>query len=171
MPENAEMVDSVNAQAQVDSEAAQEVNPSMEDSSPKTYTADELDAAIKKRIDKQNARHAEEMAELVKKVKELEERSAQAEAERAELQKKQDLASWTAQAAAEYGVPGDLLRGSNLEELMEHAKVIKAAIPSYPVLRESGEPKHVGATKESILSISNEKERLAAIRENIELFK
>lgn len=171
MPEsNAEMVDSVNAQEAVDAATEnQEVNPSMEDSSPKTYTADEVDAKIKARIDKQNAKHAGEIAELQKQMKELEERAAQADAERAELQRRKDLSDWADAAAKAHGVPANILRGETAEEFMAHAEAIRAAIPSYPVVRDTGEPKRVGPTRESILALP-EKERLAAIRQNPELF-
>ena len=41
----------------------------------------------------------------------------------------------------------------------------------YPTVKDSGEAKPGSVTKESILSIKDEKKRIQAIKENIELFK
>lgn len=170
MPENANAVDSAEVSAAVDSAAQQEQNQPAGGSAPKTFTAEEVDATVKARIDKQRAKHEVEMSELQKQLDELKQQSAKVEAERDELRHKQELASWAEQASAETGVPSNLLRGSTLEEITEHAKAIKAALPVYPVVTDGGEPKTPRQTKESILAIENEKERLAAIRDNAELF-
>lgn len=173
MPENAaEMVDSINAQAAVDTAAENvDVNPSMEDSSPKkTYTAEELDARIKARIDKQNAKHALDMQTLKEQVEALTKRAEEVESERDALKKEQERNSWLSEASKQTGVPADVLRGATQEEIMAHAQAI-AAIYSHPVIPDSGAPKPMTVTKADILAIENEKERLAAIRDNAELFQ
>lgn len=116
--------------------------------SDKTFTADEVDAKIKARIDKQNARHAEEIAEISKRLKELEERSAAAEAERDELQRKQELADEKAKLVTEYDVPAYMLHGENQEELTKSAeaaaayrKEVLASVGTAPVIKDSGEAK------------------------------
>lgn len=140
MPENnAPTVDSVEENAAVDSVANVDQNPPAGGSDSKTFTADEVDAKIKARIDKQNAKHAEEMESLKKRLEELEQVNAQAEAERDALKHKQDLADWAEAAAREHGVPAPLLRGNSAEEFMEHAEAIKAALSVAPVVRDSGE--------------------------------
>lgn len=172
MPDNAaEMVDSVNAQAAVDSatETNVEVNPSMEDSSPKTYTEQELDARIKARIDKQNARHALDMQQLKQQVEELTKRAAEVESERDALRDQRERDEWLSAVSAETGVPATLIKGASHEEMMKHANDIKAYFAA-PVVRDSGDHKVIAVTRESIMAITNEKERLEAIRNNPELF-
>lgn len=145
MPENVSAVDSVETLAEVDSKAVTaSENPSMEDSSTsKTFTADELDAAIKRRIDKQNAKHAQELDALNAKIKELEDSAAKAEAERDELQRKSDAAKWTADAAEKFGVKASLLRGATKEEIFEHAEQLSNEYNGYPESKSTGKPANV----------------------------
>ena len=79
------------------------------------------------------------------------------------------------QIAKETGVPASLLRGGNEDDLRAQAEGIKgfvtASKASYPTVRDGGETSTPSITREQILSIKSEKERLKAIRENIELFK
>lgn len=153
MPENnATAVDSVEANAAVDSVANVDQNPPAGGSDSKTFTADEVDAKIKARIDKQNAKHAEEMESLKKRLEELEQVNAQAEAERDALKHKQDLAEWAEAAAREHGVPAPLLRGQTAEEFMEHAEAIKAALSVAPVVRDSGEQRNPPKSNKAIFN-------------------
>lgn len=173
MPENsAEMVDSINAQGAVDSatEKHEEI-PSAEESPEisKTYTEAEVDARIKARIDKQRAKYDLDMQELRQQVEELTRRSAEVESERDALKAERERAAWLNAASAETGVDAGLLRGNTQDEILEHARAIRAAFNA-PVVRDFGERKDVSPTKESILSIKSDKERLAAIKENIDLF-
>lgn len=147
MPEP-NMADTIEEKAAADTAANQEANTSAEYSSPRTFTADEVDAKIKARIDKQNSKHAEEIAEISKRLKELEERSAAAESERDELKRKQELADMSAAIATEYDVPAYMLHGENQEELTKSAeaaaaykKEILAGIGTAPIIKDSGEPK------------------------------
>lgn len=141
------MADELNA---VDSAAAGEENPSMESSSPKMLTEAEHDAIVKKRIDKQNAKHEAEMQGLREQVE-----SAKAEAERFKvdaenaaakleaLNKANEAAEWKAAAEKETGVPAHLLVGDTAEEIMEHAKGIASWNGNYrgsaPKFRDSGD--------------------------------
>ncbi len=86
------------------------------------------------------------------------------------MRAEQERAAWLNAASRETGVDAGLLRGNTQDEILEHARAIRAAYNA-PIVRDSGEHKTVSPTKESILAIKNEKERLAAIRENAELFK
>lgn len=146
MPES-NMVDSIEETAAVDSAAKLEVNPSAEDSSPKTFTADEVDAKIKARIDKQNAKHADEVSELQKQLEELQAQKAEAESQAEALKKQQELAEATAVVATEYGIPAYMLHGENQEELTKSAeaaarfkKEILDSIGTAPIIKDSGEP-------------------------------
>ena len=60
-------------EAAADTAAHQSENQPAGDSLQKTFTEQEVDAKIKARIDKQNAKHAEELAAVSARVKELEE--------------------------------------------------------------------------------------------------
>lgn len=74
--------------------------------------------------------------------------------------------------AAENKIPAALLTGETEEACAEQAKAILAFAKSngYPSVRDGGEPQNHGITKAEILAIPNERERLKAIREHIELF-
>lgn len=105
------------------------------------------------------------------KVPDLLARAEQAEAKLAELEHQRDLASWKDSVAAETGIPATALRGDTEEELREHAKAIRAAIPVYPQVSEGGGlDSGVPMTKDQILGIRNPAERRAAILANLELF-
>lgn len=105
------------------------------------------------------------------KVPDLQARAEQAEAKLAELQHAQEVASLKEAIATETGIPAAALRGDTEEELREHAKAIRAAIPVYPQVSEGGGlDSGVPMTRESVLAIKNPAERRAAILANLELF-
>ncbi len=105
------------------------------------------------------------------KVPDLVARAEKAEAALAELEHQRDLVSWKESIAAETGIPAAALRGDTEEELREHAKAIRAAIPVYPQVSEGGGlDSGVPMTRESVLAIKNPAERRAAILANLELF-
>ena len=105
------------------------------------------------------------------KVPDLVARAEKAEAALAELQHARDLSEWRDKVAAETGIPAAALRGDTEEELREHAKAIRAAIPVYPQVSEGGGlDSGVPMTRESVLAIKNPAERRAAILANLELF-
>lgn len=137
----------------------------------KTYTASEVDALIKARIDKQNAKHSQDKQAMEERIQELEKAAADAAKEREEMEARASVEKAKAAIAAETGVSASVLRGSTEEELRAHAAAVKAAYPVAPAFRDSGKPspeKHV--TKESILAIKNDRERLREIEKHIELF-
>lgn len=131
--------------------AATQQNPSAEGSAARTFTQEEVDAIVKRRIDKQNVKHATELDGLRERIQELEEGKKSADAELEAIKAASQLADWKAKASAETGVPADLLRGETEEEVMEHAKSIKAVMPKAPSFRDSGKPapEAGGGAKES----------------------
>lgn len=176
MPEAiTETVDSVEAQDAVDSAAENaEVNPSMEDSSPKTLTVDEHDAIVKQRIDKQNAKHAkeleqlnaqiaeeleqlnaqkaEELEQLQAQIKQLQDINASVTAERDALKHANEVSEWKISAAKKTGLGMDVLSvldGATEDEIMEKASVIKASI-SYPESHSTGKPAEVSSEKTNV---------------------
>lgn len=141
-------------------------------SAPKTFTAAELDAEVKRRIDKQNVKHAGELDEINSRLKELEDKLAAEEAKAERLQLEHDLNEWKAKASTDTGVPANLLRGSSEQEIQEHAEQLKAALSTLPHTGDQGTPTAPKAmTKEAIAAISDDKERRAAIAANIDLWK
>lgn len=127
---------------------------------------------------KENHKRAEELSTAANanagnadKLREALERAERAEAEAAELNRQKELANAKAQAARLTGVPAEILRGETLEELTEHAEAIKAALPAYRSLHDTGDHSSAPVTKEQILAIKNDKERLAAIKANPGLFQ
>lgn len=147
--------------------------------SERTYTFDELNAhtdrVVKERIDKQNEKHAKEIAakdaELKKaddQIKDLSERLGQFEASKA----RGDLLSKVATATGVSEEQLALLKGDTEEELMASATAFKSSLPSlYPAVPEGGDPGLSKTSKEDILAIKSTEERIAAMGRNRELFK
>lgn len=161
--EESEAVDSAKAEGIAANEAAGQA---------RTYSRDEVDSIVKRRIDKQNASHAKETDGLNARIRELEEALSAETAEKDAMRRSQEVESWKAEASAETGVPQALLRGETRDEVLEHARAIKAAIKVAPSFRDSGSPAPSNRpTKEEILSIKSDRERIRAIKENIDIFK
>lgn len=154
----------------------------------RTFTQSELNAILGDRLAQERKKYAdyEELKGKAQKYDQAE------EASKTELQKEQEkTAALTKQLEAfqkadnerklkdkiaqETGVPAALLRGDSEEDLRSQAEAIlsfaKPAQPSYPNVRDGGETHLPHLSKEDILAIKNDKQRLKAIRENIELFK
>ena len=153
----------------------------------KTFTQAELNAIVQKRVGEVTSKYAnyEELKEKAQRFDQIEEDS------KSELQKANEKADslqseldalkaanrereLKEKISAETGVPAGLLRGTSEEDLKAQAEAIakyaKSNKGSYPQVQDSGETIPPRTTKAEILSIKNEKERLKAIEENIELF-
>ena len=165
-----------------------EVNKTQEtQTEEKTFTQAELNAIVQKRLGEEKARYEnyEELKAKAQKFDQIEEESKtelQKATERAEALQKELEAIKTAneeralreRIAQETGVPANLLRGSSEEDLKAQAEAIMSFVkakPSYPKVKDGGEISPPTITKNDILGIKNEKDRLKAIKENIELFK
>ena len=147
-------------------------------------TQEEFDAAIKSRIERAKKAAIPEDYEALKakaaKFDEIEEqnksdlekateRAEAAEKELAGLKHSADVAKWKAAASAATGVPVAALRGDTEEEITAHAEAIKAAIPIYPQVTETGtNPPEM--SKSDILAIKNPRERRAAMLAHLDLF-
>ena len=66
----------------------------------------------------------------------------------------------------------EFLTGADEETCMAQARklVERVKASGFPNVKDSGETRTPGVTKADILAIKNEKERLKAIREHIDLF-
>ena len=153
----------------------------------RTFTQSELDAIVGDRLKRERARYADyedlktkaaafDAAEEASK-SEMQKALEKAEALQAELDSiKQANAERELKdrIAAETGVPAALLRGSDEADMRGQAEAIKAyakASPAYPMVKDGGEATHPTISKADILAISDEKARLKAIKENINLFE
>lgn len=125
---------------------------------------------------KENKDAAAELAALKEKVASLEaatQRAEEAEAKVAKLEADAARQRAVDAVAAETGIPATLLarmNGDTEEEIRSNAEVVRSTMPVYPTVQETG---HAGApqiSKEQILSIQNERERLKAIAEHADLF-
>lgn len=141
----------------VDSTEETREAPSAEEPREKSFTQAEVDTIVKGRIDKQNAKHAEEMAALNARITELETLNADVTKERDALAGEKALAELVAKVAKETGVDSSLLRGTTEEELTAHAEQLKSFIESvsgYPDLHDKGE--QVPANKKSNADVFGE---------------
>ena len=142
---------------------------------PKVWTESEVDAYVKARIDKQAGKYAEQLAAKDQRIADLEATATEAANRIAAYEAKQQQAEWAEQVARETGVPASILRGSSLEELQAHAEAIKAAGRSiYPPMQDGSKPGPVhfpSKSRKEIAAIKDNRERLAAIRDNLAAYE
>lgn len=154
--------------------------------SERTFTQSEMDAIISDRLKRERAKYSD-YEDLKAKATAFDEAE---EANKSDLQKANEKAeSLQAQLDAltkaneerelrekistETGVPANLLRGSNEDDLRKQAEGIKgfATKSTYPSVKDGGEVKASTVTKAEILAIKDERKRLEAIKQNISLFE
>lgn len=153
----------------------------------KTFTQSQLDAIVADRLSREREKYAG-FEDLKKKAEAYDQ---QIEASKTDLQRlteerdkyKSDYEALEAketarklreEVAKEKGIDPSVLRGSTKEELEAHADQLKALlgdVKKYPEVKDGGEPPKQAMTKDEILKIKDERKRLQAIKENIELFK
>lgn len=160
-------------QAAVDAAAEPQQNqPAGGSAAPreKLWTQSEVDAYVKARIDKQNAKHRTEDAEKDARIAELEETSKAASAEAEQLKAEKQLAEWADQVSRETGIPSAVIRGNSLEEMQQHAEAIKATMSLYPTVGDTNKPASKPMTLDDIRAIEDPKERRAALIAHPELY-
>lgn len=155
----------------------------------KTFTQKELDEILENRLMRERSKYAnyDEIAEKAKKNDEAEEANKSElqkatkkisvlESEIEERNKKEELREIRATVGKELNVPFDLLVGETEEECRAYAKKLVAwtgGLSKYPDVNPDGGDPNGGSkmTKEEIFKIKDNRKRLKAIEENIELFK
>ena len=178
MPENAEAQAAEQAAPQ-DTQQAPEAAVVEERRAelPRTYTKEQLEAAIKARVDRQNGKHAEELAALQAQLAEAEGRAKAASEEAESMRAAKARADAVAEAAKAHGVDADLLAmmaGDTPERIEANAEALAAkmrAVPAYPVTSDSAVLTAPAPSRESIAGIADPGERLAAIASNLHLYK
>ncbi len=157
------------------------------DNQDKTFTQAELDAIIGDRLSRERAKYAdyETIKDKASKYDEMEEANKselqKAQEKTAELQTKLDsmtkqneIRAIKEKVSSATGVPISLLSADTEEECTTQANAILSFAggkkPNYPNVPDGGEGKTPSTSKSEILAIKDEKKRLKAIEENIELF-
>ena len=100
-------------------------------------------------------------------------RAEEAEAKAAKLEAAAQRERAVSAVAAETGVSAAVLgrmAGETEEEIRANAQVVRSAMPVYPTTRDAGGASAPAVTRDSILQIRNERERLRAIAEHADLF-
>lgn len=148
----------------------------------RTFTQAELDAIVSERLMRERAKYSD--------YEELKTKASAADASKTELQEatekakalQDQLDALTAadeerklreKISEETGVPAKLLRGGSEEDLRAQATAIMGfaqANRAYPSVRDGGEAIPPTISKADILAIKDEKKRLEAIKQNIDLF-
>lgn len=152
----------------------------------RTFTQAEMDAIIGERLSRERAKYADyddlkakatkfDAAEEASK-SELQKATEKAQALQAKLEsmeKADNLRKIRENVSTSTGVPANLLSGEDEESCTAQAKAILefAKGGKYPQVHDGGEIHAPTMTKEQILSIKNERERLKAIEANIGLFQ
>jgi hypothetical protein len=158
-----------------------------DNTSGKTFTQAELDEIIKDRLAREKGKYAdyEELKAKATKFDEAEEaakselqkaieKAEAAEAELNNIKQANALREMREKVASETGVPASLLTADTEEGCRALAQGINdfTATKTHvaPTVKDGGETTPPTVTKADIMAIKDEKKRLAAIRENIELF-
>lgn len=152
----------------------------------RTFTQEEMDAIIGERLSRERAKYADyddlkakatkfDQAEEASK-SELQKATEKAQALQAKLdsmEKAEGLRKIREKVSTDTGVPVNLLSGEDEESCTTQAKAILefAKAGKYPQVHDGGETHAPTMTKEQILGIKNERERLKAIEANIGLFQ
>ena len=124
-------------------EAATEENTGSEEFTPITSQAD-LDRIVGARLAREKQKYAdyETLREKAAKAEKDAAELAQARVKIADYEAKAQHSAWVREAALEYEVPENLLRGDTLEDLKAHAASLQAALnkaaPKIPVLPDQG---------------------------------
>ena len=164
----------------------QEVTPAQEPE--KTFTQSELNAILTDRLSRERGKYSDyeelkskaaqfDAAEEARKT-ELEKATEKANAlqkELDEIKKANEIRAMKDRVAQDTGLPADMLEfltGTDEEACKAQAKKLVERVKAngFPNVKDSGESRTPGVTKADILAIKNERERLKAIREHIELF-
>ena len=164
----------------------QETNPAQEPE--KTFTQAELNAIVADRLSRERGKYSDyeelkskaaqfDAAEEARKT-ELQKATEKAEAlqkQLDEINQANSIRAMREKVAKETGLPADMmefLTGADEEACMAQAKklVERVKASGFPTVKDSGESRAPAVTKDDILAIKNERERLKAIREHIELF-
>ena len=62
------------------------------------------------------------------------------------------------------------MSGETEEEIRANAQIVRSTMPVYPTTQETGNGNAPTVTRESILQIKNERERLKAIQDHADIF-
>lgn len=162
---------------QVDSSAASSQNQPAGDSVLSMTEAElnaRIDSVVKARIDKQNEKHAKELAdkdaelaEANSQISELTSRLGVFEADAARKEIVDKVASETGLPAAQVA----LLQGDSEEDLRIAADSLKASMPAfYPQVPEAGAGTTPPLSKEDITSTKSTEERVVLMGKHPELF-
>lgn len=164
----------------------QETTPAQEPE--KTFTQSELNAILTDRLARERGKYSDyeelkskaaqfDAAEEARKT-ELQKATERADALQKQLddmKKAGEIRAMKDKVMQETGLPADMmefLTGEDEEACMAQAKklVERTKASGFPNVKDSGETRTPGITKAEILAIKNEKDRLKAIREHIDLF-
>lgn len=151
----------------------------------RTFTQEEMNAIIADRLNRERSKYADydtlkTKAEQFDKAQEAGKTELQKETDRANalqakldaMNKATELRNIREKVSKNTGVPTDLLSGDTEEACSDQAKAILAfAKTGYPKVKDGGETHPPVMTKEEILAIKDERKRIKAIEDNIDLFK
>lgn len=152
----------------------------------RTFTQEEVNAIIADRLNRERSKYSDydtlkTKAEQFDAAQEAEKTELQKETDRANalqakldaMNKATELRNIREKVSKDTGVPTDLLSGDTEEACSDQAKAILAFAKTgnYPKVKDGGETHPPVMTKEEILAIKDERKRIKAIEDNIDLFK
>lgn len=151
MADEQNMVDSMDAQQTAEQSATQENHPAG-GSSPKMFTAAEVDAQIKARIDKQRAKYEQEIETLRGDNAKLQSDLDAANGSIKERERLDALSKSRDAIAKEFGMDSSVVFGETEEEMRKNAEAVKAYADGraarYTPFRDSGSTKKVQTQSE-----------------------
>lgn len=143
-----------------------------------TFTQGQLEAILADRLARERAKYADyddikSKAALYDQAQDNKQKLQQAQSELSALRAQVTARDARDKVAADTGVPAHLLTAETEETCRAQAETLLAwrgQRDNYPSLQDGGAPRAPTTTKEDIMAIPDQKARLQAIRENIQLF-
>ena len=138
------------------------------------FTQSDIDKIVKQRLERERAKHSDDLAAAESRRQEAEEALQTATQERDALKAEKTRREMVEKVASEVKLPYqaiNMLQGATVEELKANAEVLRASMPMYPVTTDSGTVQPVPITREQIDAIKDRDEREKMMLEHLDLYK
>ena len=137
------------------------------------FTQADIDKIVKQRLERERAKHSEDLATAESKRQEAEEALQTAKQERDALQAEKSRREMVEKVAGEVKLPYaavSMLQGATAEELKANAEALRASMPMYPVTNDNGTVQPSPITREQIDKIEDRDKREAMMLQHLDLY-
>ena len=137
------------------------------------FTQADIDKIVKQRLERERAKHSEDLTTAESKRQEAEEALQAAKQERDALQAEKARREMVEKVASEVKLPFaavSMLQGATAEELKANAEALRASVSMYPVTTDKGTVQPSPITREQIDKIEDREKREAMMLQHLDLY-